>query len=163
MNKFHKLMLGAVAAGLVTASASSAEAQPAFQVTQAHRHVTEWKSLSTRVERALSRYAGSNTNGQSRDGLFAPLAVIEYPTQTFGRFDSFSATDSEQGWPALSQARLMRLYPTNDANTAFIQYAIPGSNHDGVAFVEMRGDLIVRIRDFSSTRQEVTTAAEVGE
>jgi hypothetical protein len=161
MNKFHKLMISAVATGLAAASASSAEAQPAFQVTQAHRHMSEWKSLSMRVERALSQYAAGDVNGQSRDGLLAPLAVIEYPTQTFGRFDSFSAADSEQGWPALSQARLMRLYPTNDANTAFIEYAIPGSNRDGVAFIEMRGDLIVRIRDFSSTRQEVTAAAEV--
>jgi hypothetical protein len=161
MNKFHKLIMGAVATGVVAASASSAEAQPAFAVIQAHRHVSEWKSLSMRIEQALSRYAAGDVNGQSRDGLFAPLAVIEYPTQTFGQFDSFSATDSEQGWPALSEASLMRLYPTNDANTAFIQYAIPGSNRDGVAFVQMRGDLIVRIRDFSSTRQEVTTAAEV--
>jgi hypothetical protein len=119
--------------------------------------------LIANVERALSRYAagcGIHDENAGAD-VFTSFAVIEYASSVAGHFIGIDAIGAENCWAAsaLTDTRLSEspiwIYPTSEANDVFIQYTVVigtgAAQHtvQDIALVEMAGDRIARIRDYT--------------
>ncbi|MBS0378703.1 MAG: hypothetical protein JSS29_09470 [Proteobacteria bacterium] len=129
-----------------------------FEVEARPTSSVRWHAITARAESALRRYAAECEAGAPALGhLFTSSAVIEYPTDRAGRFDSFSAIGGGHCWsgisgPAPGDRPRMHLYPATDSEAMFIEYPVrrDGNWSCGVAFLEMRGDRISRIRDLTA-------------
>ena len=129
-----------------------------FEVEGRPASPVHWDAAIVRAESALRRYAEQCAVGAPvLDPLFTSSAVIEYPTGSAGHFDSFSAIGAGHCWngvlgPATADRPRMHIYPATDFQTMYIEYPVrrDGGWARGVAFLEMRGDQISRIRDLTA-------------
>jgi hypothetical protein len=168
----NKPLISLILASIVTLAAPSVLASetesvitagPQFRsVTMAPDRQTS-PPLIANVERALSRYGtacGAHDENAVAD-VFTSFAVIAYASNIPGRFVATNAITAERCWAAdaLTSSRLNEsqiwIYPTSEPNDVFIQYTIVigtgAAQHtmQDIALVEMAGERIARIRDYT--------------
>jgi len=124
-------------------------------------------NLIGRADHALREYvvACSTGDDEAMARALTSDAVVEYPLEEPGTYVAVEAAalnancygDAKQ---AASPAHISNLwiFPTNDSNAVFVQYTISSSGRtlaqlldsEHLALLEMRGDQIVKMRDFSA-------------
>jgi hypothetical protein len=127
----------------------------------------KWAGLIASTEHALGVYASACAAGkaQSLDRVVTDDLRIEYTLRTPGMFVGTDTSTLQTTCAAMtgltSRTSDLWIYPTN-AGVVFIQYDAPASagapSQRHLALVEMRGDRIARIVNFSSSAPAVMTA-----
>jgi cytochrome c len=114
-------------------------------------------ALIARVQRALTGYFEACTLGDGRalDAITTSDARFEYTLQEAGSYLSVDATSLRAACPserAVSVSELW-IFPTNDPDAVFVRYApgsLAGGTEQQLALVEMRGERIARMLNFSA-------------
>jgi len=124
-------------------------------------------NLIARADRALREYVAACSTGDNEAiaRIVTSDAVVEYALEEPGAYlaveaSALSANRSANVQRTRPGVRISNLwvFPTNDSNAVFVQYTtssdvrspaqLPDSEH--LALLEMRGDRIVKIRNFSA-------------
>jgi hypothetical protein len=157
--------------GLVAAVLLTMTVYPGFAAEPAHVPATPQAAanadLIARADQALRDYVAACSTGD--DEAIARTvtsdAVVEYPLEQPGTYlaveaAALSANCFGNARQAASPAHISNLwiFPTNDSNAVFVQYTIssggrspaplPDSEH--LALLQIRGDQIVKMRDFNA-------------
>lgn len=127
----------------------------------------KWAGLIAHTERALGVYAYACAAGkaQTLDQVVTDDLRVEYTLRDPGTFVGIDASSMQTTCAALtgltSRTSDLWIFPTN-AGVVFIQYDAPASAgapaQRHLALVEMRGDRMARIVNFSSAAPTVMTA-----
>jgi hypothetical protein len=136
-------------------------------------------NLIARADHALRDYSAACSTGDD-EALARTLtsdAILEYPLEEPGMYIAVEALAhgancfgrAEQ---AASRAHISSLwiFPTNDSNTVFVQYTMSSdvgspaevSDSEHLALIEMRGNQIAKMRDFSAGVGNLPTLPEAG-
>ena len=120
-------------------------------------------NVIARAERAVANYVAACAARDARrlTGVTTRDARIEYTLDDPGTYLSMDASSliaaCAANTPAASPGSLVGnfwIFPTNDADTVFVQYDAPSSSetssHRQLALVEMRGDQISRMLNFAA-------------
>ena len=131
-------------------------------------------AASTRVEQALTRFiAGcSSHDAQLLDSVTTDDVRIEYSLDAPGTYltlDGISLAadcgiNMESGG---SHIRTMRIYPTNDENVVFVEFDTTNDSSTAplkrqLALIEMRGEKIARLLNFSAPANALINARGAG-
>ena len=162
----NKSMLGLAAAILLTMAVHAGFAAEPAHVPATPQAVAN-ANLIARADHALRDYVAACSTGDDRAmaRTVTSDAVVEYPLEEPGTYlaveaAALSANCFGTAKQAASRAHISNLwiFPTNDSNAVFVQYTmssgvpspaqLPDSEH--LALLEMRGDQIVKMRDFSA-------------
>jgi hypothetical protein len=117
--------------------------------------------LIARAERAIRRYIDACEFPGTRDprSVVTSDARVEYSLDEPGTFLSLDASaylaDCATTVASTSQATNVWIYPAGEKNTVFVQFDLPtfGAGTmplEQIAFVEMRGERIARMRNFGA-------------
>ncbi|TLY79049.1 MAG: hypothetical protein E6K49_04490 [Gammaproteobacteria bacterium] len=172
MNRF---ILGVAATVLLTMTAQTGFAAEPVHVP-ATPHAAASANLIARADRALRDYvaAYSAADDEAIARVLTSDAVVEYVLEEPGTYleveaAALSANRSGNAKQTETRAQISNLwiFPTNDSNAVFVHYRTssnarspadrPDSEH--LALLEMRGDRIVKIRNFSAYAGTVPTLA----
>jgi hypothetical protein len=128
-------------------------------------------SIITNVEAAISRYASAcaTQDENAIAGVFTRFAVMEYASSVAGQFISMDAIGAERCWAAgdFTNGSPIWIYPTSEPNDVLIQYTLVtgtgAAQHtvQNLALVEMAGDRIARIRDYTPPLADMDEASSV--
>jgi hypothetical protein len=160
----NRSILGLAATVLLTMTVHTGFAAEPTQVP-ATAHAAASANVIARADRALRDYVAACSTGD--DEAIARIvtsdAVVEYALEapgTYLRVKAVSANRPVNAEPTGTGARISKLwiFPTNDSNVVFVHYTlgsdvrspaqVPDSEH--LALLEMRGDRIFRMRNFSA-------------
>jgi hypothetical protein len=101
-------------------------------------------------------------------------AVFEYALQEPGSYVTVDATSLSTHWSndahtkhSPTNVSNLWIFPTGDSNSVFVRYTTSTAGESGVAeerlehlaLVEMRGDRIAKLRDFTSSANVILAAA----
>jgi hypothetical protein len=129
--------------------------------------------LSTKFQHALTQFiAGcSSHNSQLLNSVTTDDVRIEYSLDTPGTYLTFDAIsldidcgiNMESGG---SQIRAMRIYPTNDEDVVFVEFdttsdSTMAPSKRQLALIEMRGEKIARLLNFSPPTKALVSARGV--
>ena len=169
----NRSILGLAATLLLTMTAQTGfAAEPAH--VPATPHAAANASLIARADRALRDYiaAYSTADDEAIARILTSDAVVEYVLEEPGTYlevEAAALSANRSGNCTQSGAHISSLwiFPTNDSNAVFVHYTtssevrspaeLPDSEH--LALLEMRGDRIVKIRNFSTDAGTVPTLA----
>jgi len=137
-------------------------------------HAAANANLITRADRALRDYVAACSTGDDETiaRIVTSDAAVEYVLEEPGTYlgveaAALSAACSSNAKQAGAGASISNLwiFPTSDSNTVFVQYTIssdvrspaqfPDSKH--LALLEMRGDQILKMRNFSADAGSLST------
>jgi cytochrome c len=114
-------------------------------------------ALIVRVQRALTGYFEACTlrDGRALDAVTTIDARFEYALQEAGSYLSVDATSLRAACPSERAASVSELwiFPTSDPDAVFVRYApgsVAGGTEQQLALVEMRGERIARMLNFSA-------------
>jgi hypothetical protein len=162
----NRSIFGFVATALLTMTAYAGFTAEVTHVP-ATAHAAASADLITRANRALRDYLAACSSGDD-EAIARNVtsdAVVEYALEEPGTYLTVEAAElsakrtggAEQIGPAVRISALW-IFPTNEPNTVFIRYTtssgvrspgeLPDSEH--LAVLEMRGDRIVKLRNFSA-------------
>lgn len=132
-------------------------------------------NLIARADHALRDYVAACSTGDD-EAIARSLtsdAVIEYPLEEPGMYvaveaAALTANCFGNGEQAASRAQISNLwiFPTNESNSVFVQYTLSSGvrspaqlarTSEHLALLEMRGDQIVKMRDFSAYAGNLST------
>jgi SnoaL-like domain len=133
-------------------------------------------NLIARADRALRDYVAACSTGdeEALARIVTSDAVVEYTLEEPGTYLAVEAAVlSANRWvntgPIGARAHISKLwiFPTNDSNAVFVHYTIgsdvrsPGRRPDSehLALLEMRGDRIFRMRNFSADDDNLSRLA----
>ena len=154
--------------GLCTDSTASAEMHVKTPDTAAARAAAE---LISKVQRAMTGYFAACTSRDERglDAVTTNDARFEYTLHEAGSYLSVEATSLRAACPANlasgnGAARVSELwiFPTNDPNAVFVRFSsgsLAEITTPQLALVEMRGEQIARILNFSAPPPVLMTSA----
>ena len=152
--------------GLCTDSVASAGMHVRTPETTAARAAS---ALIARVQRALTAYfeACTSRDGRALDAVTTSDARIEYTLQEAGSYLSVDPTSLQAACPSESAARVSDLwiFPTNDPEAVFVRYSrssLAGGTEQQLALVELRGERIARMLNFSAPTSLPSAPATVG-
>jgi hypothetical protein len=162
----NKSILGLATTVLLTMTVHTSFAAEAVHVPTTP-HAAASASLIARADRALRDYvaACSTDDDEAIARIVTSDAVVEYALKEPGTYlaveaAALTANRSGNAMQAGAAASISNLwiFPTNDSNAVFVQYTtssdvrspaqLPDSEH--LALLEMRGDRIFRMRNFSA-------------
>jgi hypothetical protein len=143
--------MSALAADSVTASATSLSRVNA--------------NVISRADHALRDYllACSTGDGQAIGRAVTGDAVFEYVLEEPGSYLTIDGTSlrahcAGEERTGVSPLRIsnVRVFPTSDSNAVFVSYttATAGLASEHLALIELRGDRIAKLRDFTPTFEE---------
>jgi hypothetical protein len=133
-------------------------------------------AVISKVDHALHDYllASSTHDAQAIGDSVTSDAVFEYVLQEPGSYVTVDATSLRARWsndantkyPPTNVSNLW-IFPTGDSNSVFVRYTTSTAPESGVAeersehlaLVEMRGDRIAKLRDFTSSANVILAAA----
>jgi hypothetical protein len=119
--------------------------------TVAARSATD---LISRAGRAIRRYLDACEFEDAREphDIVTNDARIEYALETPGAYLTLDASALFGGCTAaaasIGHRQALWIYPTGEKNVVFVQYDMSAAEH--VAVIEMRGERILRMRDFGA-------------
>lgn len=133
-------------------------------------------ALIAKVDRALHDYllASSTHDAQAIGRSVTSDAVFEYALEQPGSYVSVDATSLSSHWSndantqhSPTSVSNLWILPTGDSNSVFVRYNTSTAGESGVAeersehlaLVEMRGDRIAKLRDFTSSADVILAAA----
>jgi ketosteroid isomerase-like protein len=128
------------------------------------------------VDHVLRDYllASSTRDAQAIGKLVTSDAVFEYALQEPGSYVTVDATSLRAHWSNDANTKRspevvsnLWIFPTGDSNSVFVRYTTSTAAESGVAeehsehlaLVEMRGDRIAKLRDFTSGANVYVAAA----
>ena len=169
-------ILVTTAALLLTNSITTLADEPTH--TPATSHAAQNAAVISKVDHALRDYllASSRHDAQAIGNSVTSDAVFEYALAEPGSYLTVDATSLRAHWandtntqrPSTNVSNLW-IFPTGDPNVVFVRYttstaAEPGADADAersehLALVEMRGDRIAKLRDFTSSANVILAAA----
>jgi len=122
--------------------------------------------MISKVERAITRYVAACASDRAQDlnGVMTEDARIEFALEEPGTYLSIDASSSAADCAA--QISNLWIFPTLDADAVFVQYDVPASGgamqERQLVLVEMRGDRIARMVNFSGSSARGGRAARAG-
>ena len=155
----------AIGAALLTLIATGARASDVADATTIKARVPQtaaarkWSDLIARTERALGGYVNACVSGEGRalSRVTTDDLHIEYTLNEPGTYLTVDGANASAGCAAmaglLSRTSYVWIFPTNSA-AVFVQFDAPPSagapSQRQLALVEMRGERIARIVNFSA-------------
>jgi hypothetical protein len=161
----NRSMLSLAATVLLTLTAHTGFAEEPARIPLT-THAAASSDLVARADRALHAYVAACSSGddEALGRIVTSDAVVEYaleeprnlPRGRGGRADG-QLLGQCRGYEKGGHISNLWIFPTNDSNVVFVQYTIdsdvrtpaqlPDSEH--LAVLEMRGDRIVKMRNFT--------------
>jgi ketosteroid isomerase-like protein len=162
------------AALLLTNSITTLADEPTH--TPATSHAAQNAALISKVDHALHDYllASSRHDAQAIANSVTGDAVFEYALEEPGSYLTVDATSLRAHWSndtntqhSSTNVSNLWIFPTGDPNAVFVRYTTSTAAESGtdaarsehLALVEMRGDRIAKLRDFTSSANVILTAA----
>lgn len=122
-------------------------------------------NVISRADHALRDYllACSIRDGQAIGRAVTGDAVFEYVLEEPGSYLTIDATSlrahcagEERTGESPLRISNLRIFPTSDSNAVFVSYTTVTADltSDHLALIELRGDRIAKLRDFTTTFEE---------
>lgn len=148
----------------VTSASTPATKSAAVRSETASAPLPEVVIRAARVSRAVEGYvnAMSRRDGRTLPTFFTDDAVVEFVSDNSGvslavRADSLLDEVAPGAVDPLAHVANVRVFPTRDASAVFVQYDVvvnaddrPDQTSSRLALVEMRGERIDKLVDFSA-------------
>jgi hypothetical protein len=169
----NKSMWGLAGIALLTMTVHTGFAAEPVDVP-ATPHAAASANLIARADRAWRDYVAACWSGDDEAiaRILTSDAVVEYVLEVPGTYlaleaAALTANRSDNVKQTGSGAHISKLwiFPTNDSNTVFVQYTTSSEvrspselpDSERLALLEMRGDRIVKVRNFSADAGTLST------